>query len=58
MSPGYGLGTSLWAAMGRLARGDPAAGWRAWERRTVLGGIDGEGDRDNLDTRRIKPGQL
>jgi len=33
--------------MGRLARGDPMAGWRAWERQTVLGRIDGEGWRDN-----------
>lgn len=40
--------------MGRLARGDPMAGWRAWERQTVLGKIDREGWRDNLDMRRIQ----
>ena len=41
------------ATMGKLARADPEAGWRAWERQTVLGQIDREGRRGNLDKRKI-----
>jgi len=45
--PGHGQGASLCAPMGKRARDAPMAGWRAWERRTVLGQIDREGRRDN-----------
>lgn len=40
--------------MGRLAKGDPRPGWRAWERQTVLGTADHKGEGDNLDGRRIE----
>jgi hypothetical protein len=52
-TPTLPVGVFLCAAMGRLARGDPDAGWQACKRQTVLGADDHKGDRDNLDTRRI-----
>jgi hypothetical protein len=40
--------------MGRLAMGDPDAGWRPWKGQAVLVTIDHKGEGDNLDRRRIQ----